>query len=125
VDSIPAYTAGCAWSFNVHQALVGLFPADDEEPDEDLLEASAASLVAAKLAGGHGMGYADDVLCGNIVCCKRALAAADEALAGLAALRARQLGDAARLDAVLAEGRQVRQLVDAWISELRSRVWWA
>jgi len=27
--------------------------------------------IAAKLAGGHGMGYEDDVLCGNIVCCKR------------------------------------------------------
>ena len=34
-------------------------------------------------AGGHGMGYEDDVLCGNIVCCKRALDAAARSVTAL------------------------------------------
>ena len=42
--------------------------------DEDVLEAiSASSIIPAKIAGGHGMGYEKDTLCGNIANCKRSL----------------------------------------------------
>jgi len=42
--------------------------------DEDVLEAiSASSVIPAKIAGGHGMGYEKDTLCGNIANCKRSL----------------------------------------------------
>jgi hypothetical protein len=45
--------------------------------------------IGARIAGGHGMGHEDDVLCGNIVCCKRSLAAADECLEALESLKAK------------------------------------
>jgi hypothetical protein len=76
------------------------------------------------LAGGHGMGYDDDALCGNIVCCKRSLAGADQCLRGLRALRDRGVAQPEVIDPLIQEGEQVRKLVEERIAELRSRVWW-
>jgi hypothetical protein len=50
----------------------------EPEPDEPLVVAYGESFaVAAKLAVGHGMGYDDDSICGNIVCCRKSLIAAE------------------------------------------------
>ena len=113
------------WGLNVHEALKDYLDAEDEEPDEDIDRVSSCFQVAAKIAGGHGMGYEDDVLCGNIVCNKRALAAADESLEALDSLEGRNVVDSETLKSLIAEGRNVRHLVDSRIAELRSRVWWA
>jgi len=125
VESIEAYSAGYQWGLNIHEALKDYFDAEDEEPDEDLDRVLSCFQVAAKIAGGHGMGYEDDVLCGNIVCCKRALAAADESVEALKSLEGRNVVDSETLQVLIAEGRHVRDLVDSRIEELRSRVWWA
>jgi hypothetical protein len=94
------------------------------ELDELLIEALDCRVVSAKLAGGHGMGYDEDSLCGNIVCCKRSLEAADNSLRALRELAARRPELRERIDPLLAEGQEVRQLVDDRIAELRGRVWW-
>ena len=113
----------------VHKALepyCGAYAGTEEiDEDQDLTDAIDGSMmIAAKLAGAHGMGYDDDMLCGNIVCCKRSLAGADQCLRGLRALRERGFAPPEVLDPLVAEGEQVRQLVAEHIAELRSRVWW-
>ena len=56
--------------------------------DGQVVELCAAVMhVATKLAGGHGMGYEPEALGGNIAYAKRALAAANRALAALTDLR--------------------------------------
>jgi hypothetical protein len=93
---------------------------------EDLPEESAglrlaACKVAVNLTGGHGLGYAEDSLCGNIVKCRWALAECDFCLDGLQFLIARGRSDLATL---LEHGQQARNLVEQRIAGLRSRVWW-
>jgi hypothetical protein len=89
--------------------------------NRELLYLSAGK-VGANLAGGHGLGYDDETICGNVVKCRWALSdcefcremleqyhdqTGEERYAELAA-------DAARL----AEGIRER------IARLRKRVWW-
>ena len=82
------------------------------------------AMAGAKIAGGHGMGYDDDVLCGNIVNVRRGLGAVNEALVATRELHAeKQLSgvDAKRLLTILTD---LKAKVEGWIAELRSRVWW-
>jgi hypothetical protein len=126
MESIEAYAASYRWSMKVHEELKPLFDRDDDVLlEEDLDRALRSFEVAAKIAGGHGMGYEDDVLCGNIVCCKKSLAAADEALEGLEAIQARDEAAGIPIGDLIVEGRHARSLVAERIEELRSRVWWA
>ncbi len=126
LDAIPAYSRGCEWGLRVHKTLQKYLDGDEElEPDDPLVEAFSSSLVvAAKIAGGHGMGYDDDVLCGNIVCCKRALEASARSVAALEELL--RLGTVPKetIEPLLDEGRAIHLLVEQHIAELRSRVWW-
>jgi hypothetical protein len=127
VDDIPAYARSFAWASRVFHSLRPEFESlHDElsEVDELLVEALDCRVVAAKIAGGHGMGYDEDSLCGNIVCCKRSLEAADNSLRALAELAERRPELRERIAPLLEEGREVRQLVVDRIEELRSRVWW-
>ncbi len=71
------------------------------------------------------MGYHDEVICGNIVCCKRALQEVDGALDGLQEIRELQLLDRSDIEALLEQGRQVRQLLGEHIDALRARVSWS
>src|SRR5262245_20106133 len=121
---IPAYTRGFEFGLKVHRLLKKLMKETDGE-DEDGIEAvSNGFLIAAKIAGAPGMGYADDMVCGNIVNCKRSLAAANEWLAALERLKERKVVPPTKLEAVLAEAREVRGLVEQHIAELRGRAWW-
>jgi hypothetical protein len=127
LEAIPAYSRGYKWGALVRLTLQPHFDdGDDElEPDDPLVEAYSHSLiVAAKVAGGHGMGYDDEVLCGNIVCCKRALQAAERSLQALEELQEQGTLPSESIQPLLVEGREVRHLVEQHIAELRSRVWW-
>ena len=96
------------------------------DPENPVYRAFAASRqAAAKIAGGHAMGYHDEVICGNIVCCKRALQGVDDALDGLQEIRELQLLDRSDIEALLEQGRRVRQLLVEHIAALRARVWWS
>src|SRR6266851_10157054 len=90
LEQMPAYARAYQFGLRVHNTLKPFCIPDQEDQDEDLIAAlSAGFTIAAKLAGAHGMGYDDEALCGNIVCCKRSKAAAEQCLEGLRALRDR------------------------------------
>jgi hypothetical protein len=110
----------------VHKALERYLKGNEEpDPDDPLVVAFSDSLVVtAKIAGGHGMGYDEEVLCGNIVCCKRSLEAAERSVAALEELAERGTVPTDTIQPLLEEGRMVRDLVQQHIAQLRSRVWW-
>ena len=124
IYDIPAYKESFDWSMRVFHALKG-----QGENDVDVGELVGEAIgeghcIAAKIAGGHGIGYEDESICGNIVNCKRSLEAADNSLRALSELGDLLPGLYAILQPLIADGRQVRQLVLDRIEELRSRVWW-
>jgi len=126
LQAIPAYTRGCDYGLKVYWALKPYMEKQDmDDPDEDLVTAySDSRVIATKIAGGHAMGYTDDTLGGNIVKCKRSLAAANKCLEAMALVKARGLVPAEVMDPLIAEGKEVRALVEQHIAELRKRVWW-
>jgi len=77
----------------------------------------AAALIPAQVAGGHGIGYDGDCICGNIANCKRALENADRCARYLEELPLPE-ADARTLRRCL---EQVRAVLVQWIEELRSR----
>ena len=124
-ETNPAYRRSFDWSIRVHDALKEEFGQLGGDLEERLAEALAdAGLVPAKLAAGHGMGYEDDSLCGNIVCCKWSLEAANRCLGSLSELSDGHPPLRPRLAPLSEEGREVERLVAARIAELRTRVWW-
>jgi hypothetical protein len=127
LKAMPAYARGFAFGLRVHDALKPFMEAasEAEAMEGDLGAAYINSLIiAAKLAGAHGMGYSDDVLCGNIVVCKKSLAAAQTCLEAMESLHRRHVVPAATLAPLIIECREVRDLVAEHIADLRRRVWW-
>ncbi|MCS6860218.1 MAG: hypothetical protein NZT92_07855 [Abditibacteriales bacterium] len=123
--ALPAYARSFEFGLKCHNLLRPYVQAEADPPDDDLIAAfSESRLIAVKIAGGHAMGYEDHTLCGNIVCCKRSLAAADKCLAALESLKARGKVPSEVLDPLIAACREVRSVVEQHIAELRSRVWW-
>jgi hypothetical protein len=101
------------------------FSLDDPEDDADAVAAmNAAAAVVERLIGGHQIGYERETLCGNIACCRRALASLTECIESLLALRARGALDSDQVDGLLVPGQQVGDAIAERIRELRSRVWW-
>ena len=79
LSQIPAYAASRALASRVSDALRPLMEGEDPDDDRCRLLGEAyisAHQAAVKIAGGHAMGYDDDVLCGNIVNNRIALEAA-------------------------------------------------
>ena len=93
--------------------------------DEDACSAMQAAIaVPAAIAGGHGIGYERDSLCGNIACCKRAVANLDASLDGLLALRKRGALPPGEADVLLRKGRDLAAAIQQRIEDLRQQVWW-
>jgi len=123
VRRIPAYRLAEAFAEHLEGALrtaLGHAPAD-EETRATLL---SAQMVSAQIAGGHGIGYGRDALCGNIANCKRALRSLSECLAGVASLEARAVLSAAVAAQIRAEAEQVSRELSRWIEALRALIWW-
>lgn len=122
--ALPAYSAGRQWGLRVCKALENVGELD-AEPDEIMSRAIEGGLsVAAKIAAGHALGDDDQALCGNIVCCRRAAAFAQQGIDALAELAQRGCVGAEAIQPLVEEGHRVRLLVEQQIGELRSRVWW-
>jgi hypothetical protein len=95
------------------------------DTDENIIEAiSASSIVSAKIAGGHGMGYGKDSLCGNIANCKRSLKNAGKCIYSLELVRANALFPESEMNILISEAIKVEREVIKWIEELRSKIWW-
>jgi hypothetical protein len=134
VTEIPAYRLAFKVGMEIHRALrpfvTGRDPERDRTPreeDEDELFGRASigvHIAAAKLSGGHAMGYDDDVLCGHIVNCRRGLEGAEQAEAALIGLRDTGALPPDVVETLLPRVREVIEAMKARIAELRSKVWW-
>jgi hypothetical protein len=126
LKAMPAYNKPMEFALKVHRKLKNLLEAEYEgEHGEDLVGLfSGARMIAAKIAGGHAMGYGDDSLCGNIVNCKRGLKGAEEALQCLEDLKKANVISEEVYSELKSDGEEARQLVIDHIEELRKRVWW-
>lgn len=91
-------------------------------PEEHEVLYLSAGKVGANLAGGHGLGYDDDLICGNIVKCKWALADCEFCREILAHLYERS-GDM-RFEELRREAQDISALIRERIARLRKRVWW-
>ncbi len=93
--------------------------------DEDVSEAvSASSMIPAKIAGGHGMGYEKDSLCGNIANCKRSLKNAKVCVYSLEIVRNKSTFPESDINSLIGEAIKVEREIMKWIEYLRSRIWW-
>jgi hypothetical protein len=121
---IPAYALCEALSHRLDKLLLPLMP-KDAEADEDVIQAYIQIKIAsAKILAGHGMGYRDEVIGGNVVNCKRALAAADECAAALASIAQRNLISTSDYTSMAADLTRARHAITDRLAELRSRMWW-
>jgi hypothetical protein len=97
-----------------------------DEATERLVNAYSHSLRAApKIAGGHGMGYEDDAICGNIVYNRIALDSVQTTEAELTWLRDHGKLPTGVAAQCLTPLGQVRAALEARIAELRAKVWWS
>ena len=122
VRKISAYTK----SYELYMKLSKYFENSSElDIDEDVVEAiSASSMVPAKIAGGHGMGYEKGSLCGNIANCKRSLKSAKVCVCSLEIVRAKSTFPESDINSLIGEAIKVEREVMKWIEYLRSRIWW-
>jgi hypothetical protein len=127
LSQIPAYAAALALGSRINDVLRPLMEGGD--PDDDRMRLLSEAYIAvhqagAKIAGGHAMGYDDDVLCGNIVNNRIALDAVRRSEEAWGELVEQQIVSAEVADPLVAEMRELQKLIEERISELRSRVWW-
>ncbi len=126
LERIPAYQKSMEVATKVQRLLKPLFKNGEDDPDEDISDAlSGAYIPAAKIAGGHGMGYDDDVLCANIVNNKIALAANKTCQKALKSIRDRKMLPAKKVNDVLKHVEEAGSLIEGRIADLRSKVWWS
>ncbi len=124
LHAIAAYVLCEETSHLIDLVVQPLLDASHDE-DHDLAEAFIQIKIAcAKIAGGHGMGYEDEMLGGNVVNCKRALAATGDCVAALHALVQRGLITSVQARPLLERVAAAGTAVEARIAELRGRMWW-
>ena len=83
----------------------------------------SAGKVGANLAGGHGLGYDDEFICGNIVKCRWALSDCEFCREMLEQLH-QQTGEAS-YGQLVEDSRKLADAVRDRIARLRKRVWWS
>ncbi len=82
----------------------------------------SAGKIGANLAGGHGLGYEDEFICGNIVKCRWALSDCEFCREMLEQLH--QKTDETVYGELTEESRKLAELIRERIGRLRQRVWW-
>ncbi|HWN97165.1 MAG TPA: hypothetical protein VNT99_19195 [Methylomirabilota bacterium] len=82
----------------------------------------SAGKVGANLAGGHGLGYEDEFVCGNIVKCRWALSDCEFCREMLEQLH-QNTGEAVYAG-LTEESRKLAESIRERIARLRKRVWW-
>lgn len=85
--------------------------------------AAETQRIVQYVVSGHGLGYEDEHICGNIVQCRAALDHAERSIRLLEQQRDGRTGDAT-LDELLGNAVFVREELERRIDRLRRRVWW-
>ncbi len=98
-----------------------VFDLEPPPPSAELLYLSAGK-IGANLAGGHGLGYDEEFICGNIVKCRWALSDCEFCREMLEPLHA-QTGEATYAK-LLEDTRRIAEVLRERIACLRQRVWW-
>jgi hypothetical protein len=126
VQSVEAYATSMAAAEAIFEVIKPWLNAPEgQEADEEFGEAMIQSQIAcAKIAGGHGMGYEDTVLCGNIVYNRIALDANRRSQESLVILRDRKLLPPEKVAQLLALLNEAEQAIEKRIAEMRAKVWW-
>jgi len=123
---IPAYAAARDCGRTVDRILKPWMSQDESaDLDERIPEVwTGIHVAAAKISGGHAMGYEDEVLCGNIVCNTIALQSVETCIKNAIELAHENILPQDSVDELLPELRSVQQIIAARVEELRQRVWW-
>jgi hypothetical protein len=127
LSQIPAYAAARKLGSRISDVLRPLMEGEDPDDDRSRLLAEAYISVhqaAAKISGGHAMGYDDDVLCGNIVNNRIALEAVGSGEQAWRELVEQHIISREVAEPFIAEMRDLQNLLEERIADLRSRVWW-
>jgi hypothetical protein len=100
---------------------VRVLKAEDIPEDAEVLYLSAGK-VGANLAGGHGLGYDEESICGNIVKCRWALADCEFCREMLGHLYQRT--GQAEFEEMCRDAGELSAAITDRITRLRKRVWW-
>ena len=98
-----------------------VFDLEPPPPNAELLYLSAGK-IGANLAGGHGLGYDEEFICGNIVKCRWALSDCEFCREMLEPWHA-QTGEVTYAKLV-EDTRRIAEALRERIARLRQRVWW-
>ena len=119
VHSLPVYNRAVALGTSV-LAWANAIPGDLK--DSTLVQfCSHIMQIAANIAKGHGIGYEQDMIGGNIACAKRGLGAANNALSLLHELRVVPYLEEERYITLYEDTFEVRNEVGLHVQELRRR----
>ena len=118
-SEFPLYQLAFQYSLDAHKFIRENLDDSDEECVGIFV--GSATLPAAKIAGGFGLGFEMETLGGNIANCKRGLAAANRALEALQQMREQELIDEVNFRDLCEKGKQVRDELGVYIVELRER----
>ena len=119
VHQIPVYNRAVALGTSV-LAWANVIPGDVK--DSTLVQfCSHVMQIAANLAKGHGIGYEQDMIGGNIACVKRGLGAANTALSLLHEMRDASYIDQAMYARLYEDTFEVRNEVGLYVQDLRRR----
>ena len=94
----------------------------EDIPEEAEVLYLSAGKVGANLAGGNGLGYDDESICGNIVKCRWALADCEFCREMLGHLHQRT--GRAEFEELHRQAQELSAVIQDRITRLRTRVWW-
>lgn len=119
IHRLPVYNRAVALGTTV-LAWANVLPG--EQKDSTLVQyCSHVMQVAANLAKGHGIGYEQEMIGGNIACVKRSLGAANVALSLLHEMRGATYIDGAMYMRLYEDTFEVRNEVGMYVQDLRRR----
>ncbi len=119
VKDLPVYQKAYQYSLDAHKLVKQIGENRREEVISEFI--GAAILPAAKIAGGYAMGFEMQFLGGNIANCKRGLAAANRMLNALDIMLEEGIIDRDVYDEYYRRGKEVRDELELYITELRDR----
>lgn len=117
---IPVYQQALKLGNMVNEFTLRIYEAKQGGPAVDLLHRNA-SIIAAKIASGHYLGYGEEFLGENIRLCREALKSCSECERLLKEVMGRSSAEWNTLS-LQAETRQVLDEITDWIKNLESRL---